>query len=81
MVLSNPSWPPHIDVLGPRMGPKIRGPLNELQAILASFGGPLILGPYPLEGYPRVRKFQISDTKPKLNKRISVAFIFNMVNL
>ena len=49
MVLSNPSCPPHIDVLGPRMGPKIKGPSNELQAILASFDGPLILGPYPLK--------------------------------
>ena len=48
MGLSNPSWPPHIDVLRPRLDPKIKSPLNELQAILPSFGGPLILGFCPL---------------------------------
>ena len=43
---------PQIDVLRPRLGPKIRGPLIELHLILVSFDGPLILGPCTLEGYP-----------------------------
>lgn len=54
-----------------------QGPLNELQLILAFFGGPLILGFGPLERYPKARKFQISDSQT--NPESKDVCILNMI--
>ena len=68
-----------IGVLRPWLGPKIKGPPNEMQLLLAFLGGTVILGPGPLERYPRGRTFQISD--PQAHPESKDVCLLNMINL